>query len=233
MKTQWAAWMLGATLVVGTLAQASVAAAGPPTGREFSKGKASVRSGGESRRVSNDRNRNDRGNAGRSARGESRGGGSNTPILDALRDASGNRSNKSDYPLLDALRDRARNYDDYRYDRHRDDEMADAYRDAAIANAVVNLVGIAVGAAVHDRTCATPVAVAPAPAPAPVTVVRPQPRGYYTTEQILVSPGHYEDVRVWVPESRDAYGRPVPGYYVVHKRWIPDVYEYRPVWVQE
>jgi len=107
--------------------------------------------------------------------------------------------------------------------------MADAYRDAAIANAVVNLVGIVATAALQPEPRAVAVA-----APAPAPVVHAQPRGYYRTEQVLVSPGHYEDIRVWIPECRDPYtGRVSGGYHEVRKRWVAEVYEYRPVWVQE
>ncbi|MBI3117887.1 MAG: hypothetical protein HYZ00_04330, partial [Candidatus Hydrogenedentes bacterium] len=51
-------------------------------------------------------------------------------------------------------------YDQY-YDHH--DEMADAYRDAAIANSIVNLVGIVASAALQDQGRAYPVSPAPAP----------------------------------------------------------------------
>ena len=240
MKRRWAALMIGGILITGTLAVAPEAQAGPPGAHGASKS----RSGGgnarsESRRVSNDRagrgvsrgGNSDRGTPVLDALRNNRNSNSGTPVLDALRNGGGKDWNNSDHPILDAWRDRAGSYNDHgRYnDRYHDDHMADAYRDGAIANAVVNLVGIAVGAAMQDRVYAQPVAVAPAP----VQVVEVQPRGYYRTEQILVSPGHYEDVRVWEPEGRDQHGRPVGGYYVVHKRWIPDVYEYRPVWVQQ
>lgn len=246
MKRGLAAWMMGAVVVAGTVAQTSPAVAGPINMRDASKGHSAVGGGrSNAQRVNNDRSSHGRENNSRS-RGTSRGntignGSSATPLLDAWRNAAGNRSNQSDHPILDALQNRARDYNgygngygygnNYRNDHHHNDDFAGAYRDAAIANAVVNLVGIAVGAAVQHQAYATPVVVAPAPVQ--VVEVQPQPRGYYRTEQILVSPGHYEDVRVWEPECRDAYGHMSGGYYVVSKRWIPEVYEYRPVWVQQ
>jgi hypothetical protein len=127
-------------------------------------------------------------------------------------------------PILDALRRGAHDrYDGYRgrdYRRH-DDDAAKALRAAAIATAVVGVVGILANS--HQQAAC---------APQPVAVAAP-PRGEYVTERVLVQPGHYEDVRVWIPETRDTAGRVLSGgYYELRKRWVPDVYEYRPVWVE-
>lgn len=125
------------------------------------------------------------------------------------------------YPILEALRNAQ--YSDHRYDnRHgyrHDDDYADAAKTAAIANAVVGVVGILANA--NRPYCPPPVVVAP-----------PAPCGHYVTERVLVQPGHYEQIRAWVPQSRDPYtGCMVGGYYEVHQRWVPEVYETRQVWV--
>lgn len=130
-------------------------------------------------------------------------------------------------PILDALRNggygNQRGYDSrYRDSRHREDEVAKAIRTVAIAGAVVGVVGI-IANSQQNR----------AYAPAQTVAVAPAPRGEYVTERILVSQGHYEDVRVWIPETRDPHGRVVSGgYYELRKRWVPEVYEYRPVWIE-
>lgn len=120
---------------------------------------------------------------------------------------------------------RSRYGNPYDYRRH-DDDMADAYRDAAIANAVVGLVGILVNAAVQPQ----PVAVAtPAYTAAPVVV---QPAGHYEVRRTLVREGYYEATQVWVPEYLDqATGTIIAGHYETHKRWVPPVYQETQVWV--
>lgn len=238
MKRKWAAGML-AGVFVGTAALSGAAWAGPAghlSGGDWGKaaksrsarvGQANLGRGAA--QLGSGRNLERLGRAVNDAR---RGG--DTPILDALRGGSKHYGyGHSDTPILDELRDRYYRNNGYhggRYGYH-DDDVADAYRDAAIANAVVNLVGIAVTAATQPRVAAVaqPVAVAPAP----VAVVQPAPRGYYETREVVVSEGYYEDVRVWVPEVRDSRGRVVQeGYYEIRKRWNPPVHEYRPVWVE-
>ena len=119
-------------------------------------------------------------------------------------------------------------------------------RDVGIANAVAGVVsnlavigtqnaaGYAVPVAAYPAApVATyaPAPVAVAPAPAPVAVVQ-APAGHYETQQVIVSPGHYEEVRVQIPQSVDPRtGAAVGGYTEMRQRWVPEVVEYRPVWV--
>ena len=124
------------------------------------------------------------------------------------------------------------------YGRNHHDEFADAYRDAAIANAVVGLVGVIANAACQPRPvavaapayAAAPVyAAAPAYAAAPVVV---QPAGHYEVRRTLVQEGYYENTQVWVPEYNDpATGTIVAGHYETHKRFVPPVYQETQVWV--
>lgn len=209
MKTtngRWKRWMaLGMAAVL--MAPVAMADRGDSRGR----GEAGVRASAprvsapsvarSSNRGAGERNNNNRGYE----RGRSGGG------------------NAGRYPILEALRDSRYNDQRYndRYDRHghHDDDMADAVKAAAIANAVVGVVGILANAG--QPHCPPPMVVAPAP-----------PRGHYVTERVLVQPGHYEQVRAWVPQTRDPYtGCIVGGYYEVQNRWVPDVYELREVWV--
>lgn len=172
-----------------------------------------------------------------------RGGGANigsalrnakrdTPVIDGLRSAARHNGYKGDHPVLDAIRDnygRGDYYNGYNgghhNGHHNDDDYARAYRDVGIANAIVDLVGVATTAAYGPRYYA----------PAPIAVGEPYPApscGYYRIERVLVCPGHHEDYRVWVPETRDHCGRVYGGYYEVQQRWIPDRYEERQVWVE-
>lgn len=201
-----------------------LAQAGAP-GLNTGKREVRVQTGGGSRAAVPAAQRSGRGDA------PSRGYASQAPRGGAPRGASPQRGDAREAlagsPILDALRkggyDPRRGYDNrYRDNRHREDEVAKAIRTAAIASAVVGVVGIL--AASQAQAC-PPQAVAVAPAPVP--------RGEYITERVLVSPGHYEDVRVWIPETRDPHGRVLGGgYYELRKRWVPEVYEYRPVWVE-
>ena len=102
-----------------------------------------------------------------------------------------------------------------RYDS--DKAMASAYRDAAIANAVVGLVGIFVEAGTRNQC-----AVQPA-----------QPTGHYETHRVILQPGRYEQDRVWVPERYDPNtGRKLGGgYHETRTRWVPETVEYRKVYI--
>lgn len=121
--------------------------------------------------------------------------------------------------LLDGIQgDRGSRYDGRyggRYDS--DKAMASAYRDAAIANAVVGLVGIFVEAGTRNQC-----AVQPA-----------QPTGHYETHRVILQPGRYLQDRVWVPERYDPNtGRKLGGgYQETHTQWIPETVEYRQVYV--
>ena len=131
------------------------------------------------------------------------------------------------------------------YYGHRND-YADAYRDVGIANAVVDLFGnLAVMSMQNSPRYAVPVSAYPAapvvaypPAPAamyappPAVAIPTTPGGHYETQQVVITPGRYEDIKVLVPESIDpSTGVRTGGYYEMRHRWIREVTEYRPVWV--
>ena len=101
------------------------------------------------------------------------------------------------------------------YDRHNPyEEMADAYRDAAIANAIVNTIGILVSASQTNRA--------------------PEPAGHYVTQRRLIKEGHYETSTVWVPETYDeANGVWIEGHHETQRRWVPEVWEKTRVWVPD
>lgn len=116
--------------------------------------------------------------------------------------------------------------DRYRYEN----EMADAYRDAAIANAVVGLVGIMVSAA-QQSNCTTVAAMPAAAAPMPVTAAPPP--GRWERQVVVVQPAHYETYQEWIPEIYDSRtGQQIGGgYYESRSRLVPETYQYRDVWV--
>jgi hypothetical protein len=101
------------------------------------------------------------------------------------------------------------------YDRHREAEAyADAYRDAAIANAVVDVVGILVSNSQARRVA--------------------EPAGHYVTQRRVVKEGFYETYTVWVPETYDSKtGEYIEGHNETRRRWVPEVYEETQVWVQD
>lgn len=101
---------------------------------------------------------------------------------------------------------------------------AEAYRDAAIANAIVNVVGILVTANQPRFEAAYPTAgVAVAPA---------GPRGYVERQRVLVQEGRTEEYQVWIPEHRiPETGEVVVGHHETRRREIAPVYEEREVWV--
>lgn len=107
---------------------------------------------------------------------------------------------------------RERHDDRYRADK----EYADAMRDAAIANAIVGVVGIIADAATGPQMVVRQPCVAPAPAPE------------YRVERVLVQEGRYEEYRVWVPDRYDrATGEIVKGHYETRQRYVPEVWEER------
>ncbi|HRZ83444.1 MAG TPA: hypothetical protein P5069_13385, partial [Candidatus Hydrogenedentes bacterium] len=89
-----------------------------------------------------------------------------------------------------------------------ENEMADAYRDVGIANAVVGLVGIAAQVAVQSRQYAAPAQ-------------------QYRTERVLVAPARYETTQVWIPESYDPRTgvKLGGGFYETRTQYVPEVYE--------
>lgn len=98
---------------------------------------------------------------------------------------------------------------------------AKAYRDAAIANAIVNVVGILATANQPQPVAAY---VPPAPAAAP--------QGYVERQRILVQEGRTEEYQVWIPEyTIPATGEVVVGQYETRRRTLEPVYEEREVWV--
>jgi hypothetical protein len=115
---------------------------------------------------------------------------------------------------------RGRDYYNYRAA----EAQADAYRDAALANAAVGLVGVLVNAAVQEQALRTqPVAACP---------VVTQPTGHYETRRSLVREGYYETRQVWVPEQVDPHtGEIILGHHETRRLWVPPVYEESQVFV--
>jgi hypothetical protein len=146
------------------------------------------------------------------------GGQEIMPFLDALTNGalSGNRHDnkggRSMGPLLDALTNGgARGYGSPFYDnnRHRDYSMPEAYRDAAIANSLVNLVGILVQSGQQPAA----------------------PAGRYIREKIVIVPEHYETYQVRIPPIYDSRtGQQIGGGYdETRTRLVPEVAEYRDI----
>ncbi len=114
-------------------------------------------------------------------------------------------------------------YNPWEAQRRASKDYADAYRDAAIANAVVGLVGVLVNAHVQERAMRTAVPVAAAPV---------QPAGYYATQRTVVREGYYENRQVWVPEHPDpTTGAVIQGHHELHRVWVPPVYQESQVFV--
>lgn len=103
--------------------------------------------------------------------------------------------------------------------RHGHNDFADAYRDVGIATAAVGLVGILTNAAL----AADYRAAVPAPAPA----------GYWARQAVVVQPERYEQYQEWIPEIYDSRtGQKIGGgYHETRTRLVPQVLEYRNVWV--
>jgi hypothetical protein len=107
------------------------------------------------------------------------------------------------------------------YWRDHEKAIAKAHRDAVIANALVQVVGI-----LATTSAQSPQAIY---APGPRVVQTP---GHYETRRVLVREGYWESERVWVPERQDPVtGSIVEGHYELHRRWVPEVYEETQVWV--
>ena len=133
-------------------------------------------------------------------------------------------SNRGLSPLADLLHSQyGRGYNDRYYDPNR--EMAKAYRDVGIANAVVGLVGVLATVAAQENraVAATPVyGAAPAVAPS----------GRIERQQVLVREGRIEEYTVWVPEHTiPGTGEKVLGHHQTRQRSIAPIYETREVWV--
>ena len=115
-------------------------------------------------------------------------------------------------------------YGDYRGGwgdyHHREDEMAKAYREVGIANAVVALVGVLAQTS-QARAYAT---AQPAMVQAPV-------ENPWVRERVLVSPPRLETTQVWIPEVYDPRtGAKIGGgYHETRTQVIPEVYEEREV----
>ena len=108
-----------------------------------------------------------------------------------------------------------------------DNEMAKAYRDVGIANAVVGLVGIAATVARE------PAYYGPAYTTAAPVYATPRPTGQWVRERVVVAPARYETYQVWIPEIYDPYtGQRSGGYYETRTRTIPEVTESRNVYVE-
>lgn len=193
------------------------------------------------------------------------GGGFNTPfpILEALSRLDDDRDRKShSSDALDFLYGLSQlgpyggypgygnglhpYYDSY-YRNKSDEEYADAIRDAAIANAVGNVL-TAVVSATSVRTQPpgyvqqtpgyvqpAPVYAPPAPAPAyapPPTYAPPTPSGRWETRREVVGGGYYAREQIWVPEARDPRtGNIVEGHYETVRKWVPEVIQETQVWV--
>lgn len=148
--------------------------------------------------------------------------GNNNPQLgdgSLLRELAGGNGRLGDGRLLRELA--GGGYDSPAKYRYKAEEAhADAYRDAAIANAVVGLVGIIAESATANRR---PVYAAP---------VQVAPSGHYETQRVIVQQERYEAREVWVPEQRNTRtGEIIDGHYEVHKRLVPAVYQETQVWV--
>jgi len=168
--------------------------------------------------------------AGRILADSHRSKGSNTPILDALREANGRGGNRYGYNgdrlgtalnELGRIRDQ-KNYQDYY--REREEEHLKTERAAIIANAVVGVVGALAqgqqGYVVQQ--------------PAPVVVhTPPPPSGYWQVQRVEVQPGYYQSQRVWVPDQIDPRTNSrIVGHWEVHQVWVPPVFQETQVWVQ-
>lgn len=157
------------------------------------------------------------------------GRGSSIPINRGRGESSGfsrggdrHHSGLGNDPLGGLLEDFLYNgYGGNRFDPYEGEKAhADAYRDAAIANAIVNVVGIL-------ATASQPQPVAVYAPPAPVA-----PQGYIERQRVLVQEGRTEEYQVWIPEyTIPATGEVVVGHHETRRRTLEPVYEEREVWV--
>ena len=122
---------------------------------------------------------------------------------DRVRDALGSLMNRGGYGDYGDYGGHG-GWNDY------ENEMADAYRDVGIANAVVGLVGIAAQVAVQSRQYAAPAQ-------------------QYQSERVLVAPARYETTQVWIPESYDPRTgvKLGGGFYETRTQYVPEAYEER------
>ncbi len=118
---------------------------------------------------------------------------------DRVMDALGGLMNRGDYGGYGGYG--GGGWNDY------ENEMADAYRDVGIANAVVGLVGIAAQFAQARQYAA--------------------PAQQYRTERVLVAPARYETTQVWIPESYDPRTgvKLGGGFHETRTQYVPEVYE--------
>ncbi len=125
-------------------------------------------------------------------------------------------------------------YDSY-YRNKAAEEYSDSMRDAAIVNAVGNVVTAIVQTQGMQTQVPGYVQQAPAyvqPAPQAQTYVQPSPMGRYETRREVVGGGYYERDQIWVPESRDPRtGHIIEGHHEYVKRWVPEVIQETRVWV--
>ncbi len=215
------------TTLIATAALCLLASAAP--GNQAWAQSRSIRHGGtySIRASSRTRSATQRGNATRSTASSRIGSRSRSSSSRGTR--SSGRTSSSGQALSSVLSDLAdrvskyngsdsgRGYDDrrrredYRYGSDR--EYARAYRDAAIAQAVAEVISAVVIGAQQQR-CAAPAAPA------------------YQQQNVLVREGYYRETRVWVPDAyHPATGTVVKGHYEVHRQWVPPVYETRTVQV--
>ena len=97
------------------------------------------------------------------------------------------------------------------------DSMARAYRDVGIANALVGLVGVLATASQQQGYACAPAS----------------PQGYWQRQAVVVEPQRYEQYQEWIPELYDSRtGQKIGGgYYEVRTQLVPEVVEYRAVWL--
>lgn len=174
------------------------------------------------------------------------GGNQDFPLLNGLANALGANNVQSQTPILDRLLgayEQDQFFDNF---NRRDEAYADAIRDAAIANAVVGVVGIVAESATRSQAYrygygghgAQPVYGgqrgfgAPGPAYAQAAPVQ---RGQYVRERIVIEPERYVQEQVWIPERYDpTNGRKVGGgFYETRTQLVPERVEYRDVWVPQ
>jgi len=146
------------------------------------------------------------------------GGQNIMPFLDALTNgalsgnAHGSKGGQSMGSLLDALANGGvlgHGSPYYGNNRHREYSMPEAYRDAAIASSLVDLVGILVQSGQQPAA----------------------PAGRYIREKIVIVPEHYETYQVRVPPIYDSRtGQQIGGGYdETRTRLVPEVAEYRDI----
>ncbi|NIA12988.1 MAG: hypothetical protein GWP08_02820 [Nitrospiraceae bacterium] len=133
----------------------------------------------------------------------------------------GNLGNLSDVINGIGNATRGGGFDPYGYGgRHRDsDDYADAYREVGFAHAIVNLIGIIAETSTANRALRQTQPTEPAP-----RLVR---------EKVVVQPGRYEQYEVRIPARYSPNTGQLlgGGYTETRTRWIPEVVQYRDVYV--